>query len=661
MKIVYQKSEFLKNLFPEIDINDNQAVERAIGEFLQNIGLVGKVENDGDSITVVIPDIFEPEFPKEFHKATTLCSQGKFAEARPIFEKLIEEKPHVSEYYRNLAQTYEEEGQHEKAIDILIDALRWDPTNHWALILMGNIYARYMDDSKTAMAYYDQVINADPGNFIALNNIGGALVQSGKLEMGEKYLNQAYEINANYPNTSYALGLVAEMKGEPLKAFEYSAKAVKASESSKSPVFQNALKTALESAKKITDSDFGKEELVDFINELEELTGKEIRIEKDESIPTAAVVQIAENHNRDYHMIKFKSALGIDHLILHELVHILLYHEARQIHENKLFIVKGEKLQEFKKKYTREISALLKKGFPEDQINKMFDELFHGILRQVFNAPIDLFIEDLIFKRFPTLYPHQFLSLYRLSSEAFNAVSVQGIEELLPAEILSQSKVYNAMGAKHTDDLLGTRFEEKYVLNPKEKELVKSLWEEFLEYRVDREPGEEYELVQHWGSDLGLEPLFSLVDEDTHREKSSKTATRSPEEILSAIERDPNSLEGYSEEEDKEMNDFLASHSGSDLNMAVVFYMVGALEYFSTLNLETVKEIAFEVATFGQTGIDPKKQGYRLNKIPGVKFSGYKLLAYYYVSWAKAIPEMLPHLKMPFDGEYQLASSLFKK
>jgi hypothetical protein len=44
-----------------------------------------------------------------------------------------------------------------------------------------------------------------------------------------------------------------------------------------------------------------------------------------------------------------------------------------------------------------------------------------------------------------------------------------------------------------------------------------------------------------------------------------------------------------------------------------------------------------------------------------VKFSGYKLLAYYYVSWAKAVPQMLSQLQMPFDEEYQLALSLFKK
>lgn len=72
------------------------------------------------------------------------------------------------------------------------------------------------------------------------------------------------------------------------------------------------------------------------------------------------------------------------------------------------------------------------------------------------------------------------------------------------------------------------------------------------------------------------------------------------------------------------------------------------------------KEIAFEIALLAQTGIDPKKQGYRLNKNPNKKFSRYNLLAYYYVSWAIAVPEMLSDLQMPLEKEYELAKGIFE-
>ena len=40
------------------------------------------------------------------------------------------------------------------------------------------------------------------------------------------------------------------------------------------------------------------------------------------------------------------------------------------------------------------------------------------------------------------------------------------------------------------------------------------------------------------------------------------------------------------------------------------------------------------------------------------KITGYQAIAYYYVSWAIGIPEMLDKLQMPFDKEYKLALSM---
>ncbi|MFC5191876.1 tetratricopeptide repeat protein [Algoriphagus aquatilis] len=657
MRITYPRNQFLSQLFPAIDITNDEQLIHAFRKYLTLGEYSPKVELTDSEVVIEVPSDLLLGNSNKYNRATDLCNKGKFAEAKPILVSLIEEFPLMSEYHRTLAQVYEEEGDHEQAIDILIEALRCDPKNHWALILMGNIYSRYKNDTDTAMTFFDQVIHADPTNYIALNNIGGALLQTGKIDLGEKYLLKAYQIKPNYPNITYALGIVAEMKGDNQKAFDYSFQTLKCSESGNNPVYQNALRTALEAAKKISDSNSGKEELIDFIQELEEKTGKEIRMEEDETIPTVAKVEIAENHKRDYHLIKYKKSSAVDHLILHELIHILFYHEARQINENKLFTSKNGKLAEFKKEYTKEINGLIKKGYSGETISKLFEQLFHGILQQVFNAPIDLFIEDLIFHRFPTLRPQQFLSLYKMGIEAYEAVSNPKAVDLIPSEIVSQSKVYNVLGAKHTDDLMGTRLEEKYKVSFKEKELVNSFWEEFLEYRQDRQAGEEYELVQHWGEDLGLASMFELVEETVTPKKSA--ASINPEDLISSIENDPGSLADYSAQEEKEMNAFKAAHSNKDLNLAVSYHMLNALEYFNDLSKVKVKEIAFEIALLAQTGIDPKKQGYRLNKIPNKKFSGYNLLAYYYVSWAIAVPEMLSELQMPFEKEYELAKSIF--
>src|SRR5690606_4562443 len=133
---------------------------------------------------------------------------------------------------------------------------------------------------------------------------------------------------------------------------------------------------------------------------------------------------------------------------------------------------------------------------------------------------------------------------------------------------------------------------------------------------------------------------------------------KSVDDVLNEVNRDPLGLEENDSTNDRKMKKFLDEHSGEDINHAVVMYMVDALNYFKNFSKEEIKKIAFELATLGMTGIDPNKKGYSVPSIPNSSFSGYKTLAYYYVSWALAIPEMLTSLGMPFDKEYDLAKNL---
>ena len=80
-----------------------------------------------------------------------------------------------------------------------------------------------------------------------------------------------------------------------------------------------------------------------------------------------------------------------------------------------------------------------------------------------------------------------------------------------------------------------------------------------------------------------------------------------------------------------------------------------ALQYFSAMPKDKVKNIAVEIAEVGIHGISPDKKGYRVGSMPETEFSGYHLLAYYYVSWAIALPEMMDKLQLPFGKEYEVA------
>ena len=107
---------------------------------------------------------------------------------------------------------------------------------------------------------------------------------------------------------------------------------------------------------------------------------------------------------------------------------------------------------------------------------------------------------------------------------------------------------------------------------------------------------------------------------------------------------------------------FEETHEGKDdpaRDMMMTMYMLGALKLFDGKSPEEIKRVAIEIATVGMNGISPgKSSGYTLKSIPGEDFSGYRLLAYYYVSWAIAFPDKLSLVGLPFDNAYAAACSM---
>ncbi len=320
---------------------------------------------------------------------------------------------------------------------------------------------------------------------------------------------------------------------------------------------------------------------------------------------------------------------------------------------NELFITNQSYRSNFSLSLKKEVSKLQKGGISKDSITKYITALFDGINSQVYNTPIDLFIEDRIFNQWKEFNPIQFLSLLSLIKEGINATTKKEIVKITPRNILSKSKIFNLINAIHFKSLF--HFDLIHEFKPSELELnqANELYAEFEEYRKDKEPAEEYELVRHWAEDLNLDDYFDLVPESKHRQKNI-------DKVIEEIENDPLGLNSFDSSQERKMKKFLKGHSSGDINMAVTMYMVDAFNYFSNLKQEQIKNIAFEIATIGTQGIDPNKKNYSIPSIKDSNFSGYKTLAYYYVSWAIGIPEMLNQLQMPFDKEYDLANKYLK-
>lgn len=292
MQIIHKIDDFLFTIFPNLKLGGDSAIISELENYYTYGPFKPKVTVDNEWVTIQIdtPTIISQE--ADYRKTVALCEKGKYAEAKPILKGLIQKNPSNSEYHRIMGQILSDEGDQEEAINCLIDSLRWDSKNGWALLMMGNIFAKFKNDLPTAMKYYDQALIANPKDNITINNIGANLMQQGKLEEAKKYFWEAIEINDQCPNTHFALGMIAEMEGDLQSAFYSSIQAIKLNKN-KDVLFQNSVRQAFEIAKKISETNVGKNIYKEYRHKLEFEGNREIDIVQDAEIPTAAKFEFA--------------------------------------------------------------------------------------------------------------------------------------------------------------------------------------------------------------------------------------------------------------------------------------------------------------------------------------------------------------------------------
>ncbi len=553
-----------------------------------------------------------------------------------------------------MGQIRSDEGAQDEAINWFIDALRWDPMNAAALLMMGNILARHKRDIPAALIYYNQALLVNTDDYISFTNIGYLLLQQGNSTEAKRYLNVAREIKPDYPNVHLALSMLAQKEQNDHAAFACVVQAVRLSRK-KDELYQRAVQQAFDTANRCIASGEGINEVNEFRHRLEFEGEKEIEAVEDNSISTPAKFEFAENYNRPNHIIRYKPAYpAVEHLMLHELVHLKLANEARREGTNQLFTAQPEHRTRFVEHIAPTLHNFRRRGFDPQGIDHQSRLLFDGLNNQIFNTPIDLFIEDYINKSFPAMRPYQFVSLHGLLREGIQGTTDKTINELMQKDLISKSKILNLVNALQFRELYGIDLTGEFKATPAELKQAQIFYDEFLEYRDDRQPAEEYELVAHWAEDLKMNGFFELVGETQYRKRSNLNS------FLDSLEKDPLGLDERDPVQEREMRRFLEAQKRVDVNATIALYMVSALKFFKELPVEQVKKIAIEIAMTGTQGFDPNKVGYAVAAIPGKEFSGYQIMCYMYVAWALAIPEQLLSLGLEWHREWEVAKGMVK-
>lgn len=594
----------------------------------------------------------------KLQQALDLCNKSEFDKALSLLEEVIKEEPQNSEAWRVIAQIHWLHlKEPDKAYDELIEALRCEPSNIWALVLMGNLLTKEMNDVEHAQQYYNKVLEYHPDNAIAINNIGATFMERKDYEGALPYMEKVVAIDDSYANSYYGLGLCYYKLGRIEEAFDICHKGViKSSDRPENPAVREELvKLYITVAKNYADK-------TNYINvwkgikdELEAVDHVNIRIVDDKNLNVHAKMEYAPLHASKEHVIRYNPEKDfVEHLFIHEMMHLKMSQQAAKANRAKAVVSSEATRAAFKKRY---LSFMKKKHshIPSEELDKVIAGLADGLGLQLMNCPLDLMVEHMIYTDYPIVRPIQMLSLFHMEQDNIEAVKQASQNGFFPKEIVYANKVMNMVTSMHFKDIYGINLIGQYHPTKQEFEHAKDLYEEFKAYLDTYKAGDEYEMLEYFVQSFNMEELVEIVDE------SQVTAGMKADLSMRSDLKDL-AEEALSEEDADAANaQFALNHQdGADPaeTMMMSMYMLGAMEYFDTLQPQDVHRIALEIAMVGVTGIDPQKK-YSIKSIPEKEFGGYQFLAHYYVSWARAIPEKLDKLGLPFSKAYESAMQMY--
>lgn len=151
-----------------------------------------------------------------------LFLEKKFVEAAAAYEKLLAVNPDAIIINKNIGNCYFELQKYDQAEQSYRKILEKEPANPEIIILIGNCFANRGENEK-AMEWYGKVDFEKISDQMVLFNLGSSFYTQSKYQDALKYYKRAIEIQKDFLDAIYQLGLVYLAMGnnaEAISTFE---------------------------------------------------------------------------------------------------------------------------------------------------------------------------------------------------------------------------------------------------------------------------------------------------------------------------------------------------------------------------------------------------------------------------------------------------------
>jgi len=161
--------------------------------------------------------IITEELKAALSEGNKLSEEKKYEEAIAVYDKLLSQNPDAYIIAKNIGNCYFELQKYDKAEEYYRKVLEKDPTNAEIMLLIGNCYTNRGEKDK-AMEWYGKIEFEKIIDPTVLFNIGSSFYSQSKYEEALKYYKRAVEIQKDFLDAIYQLGLTYLAMGNNAEA-----------------------------------------------------------------------------------------------------------------------------------------------------------------------------------------------------------------------------------------------------------------------------------------------------------------------------------------------------------------------------------------------------------------------------------------------------------
>ena len=151
-----------------------------------------------------------------------LLLEEKYTQAAPKLAKLYQVYP-SSQNSVYLAGAYMGNKEEQKAVKVLDHYLTIDPNDSRIKTMLAGLYLA--GDTNKAIAIYTDVVEKQPGNVIAHNNLAWLYLEQSKLDKALTHAKEAFALAPHIPNIADTYGKVLLKSGDKRAALKYATQA----------------------------------------------------------------------------------------------------------------------------------------------------------------------------------------------------------------------------------------------------------------------------------------------------------------------------------------------------------------------------------------------------------------------------------------------------